>query len=820
VSPGLERIGAILDSLRVGIVAVDASGNIELQNAEASRILGVSAKLARGAPLSRVLGDAHPAVALVARALEAQREVAAHACALPRRGLGEPPVVDLSASPIGVGDDFEGVVLTLHDRTTGLELQALLDQRTRSEVFTQLAAGIAHEVRNPLGGIRGAAELLLGKLDDEALRRYPELIAEESERIRRLLDDLAELTAGGELQRRPINVHRVLDDLLELQRHDAAWREIELVREYDPSMQRRAGDVGHGAARRSHALREPLPGFRRRAGAGARRLARGRGRRSRHPGGRPAPCLHPLLHATRARQRARTRHRSALDRAPRRTAPARKPPRRGHARARDASATESTMSRILVADDESSIRFVLREALEDRGHEVIEAEDGEEARRRLSAEPLDIAFLDIRMPGASGLDLLAEVVARGTEAPVVVIITAQNTFENAIEAMKRGAFDYLTKPFGLAQVHALVEKALRQRSLRSEVAELRRRVGEVFRAGEALVGRSDAMVETFKTIGRVAASEAAVLIRGESGTGKELIARAIHYHSARREGPFVAVNMSAIPSELVEAELFGHERGAFTGATQARPGRFREAAGGTVLLDEIGDLSLPLQAKLLRVLQEREVTPLGGERSVAIDVRILAATHQNLEEAVRAGGFREDLYFRLNVVPIHVVPLRERREDIAVLVHHFVERFSRELGVRRRWPTEDALQALAAHDWPGNVRELENVLKRGLVLASGDVLTDEDLELAARPEPGEAGDWAEQARRELAGLLDAPEDAGTRPYWSFVNRLERTIIREALVRCGGNQIRAARRLGINRNTLRKKVQELGIALPEPDDRSA
>ncbi len=468
------------------------------------------------------------------------------------------------------------------------------------------------------------------------------------------------------------------------------------------------------------------------------------------------------------------------------------------------------MSRILIADDESSIRFVLREFLE-VDHEIVEAEDGERARELLLSDKFDMAFLDIRMPGASGLDLLDEVQARGNSGPLIVIITAQNTFDNAIEAMKRGAFDYLTKPFDLKEVEALVEKARQLRSLRGEVAELRRKVGDAFRGGEVLVGESPAMLETFKTIGRVAMSDAAVLVLGESGTGKELVARAIHYHSRRREGNFVAVNMSALPSELIEAELFGHEKGAFTGAVESRTGRFREAEGGTLLLDEIGDLPPALQAKLLRVLQEKEVTPLGSKRSVPIDVRILAATHQDLEKLVEQKRFREDLYFRLNVVPIRIAPLRERRKDVPVLAQHFIERFSDELGVPQRWPTEAAINQLQDHSWPGNVRELENVIKRALVLSSGDVLTPEDIAHATEVSRATSTDWTKLARREFAEALDELGDTEeTGPYWSFVERLERSVISEAFERSGGNQIQAARLLGINRNTLRKKIGELGI----------
>ena len=481
------------------------------------------------------------------------------------------------------------------------------------------------------------------------------------------------------------------------------------------------------------------------------------------------------------------------------------------------------MSRILIADDEPSIRLVLRDALEGAGHEVVEAADGNVARELLSAQPIDLALLDLRMPGPSGLELLDELRNRGAEAPPVVIMTAQNTFENAVEAMKRGAFDYLTKPFELPQLEALIEKVRQQRSLRGEVTALRRRVGEAFRSGEVLVGRTPEMLELFKTIGRVAASDAAVLILGESGTGKEVVARALHYHSRRREGPFVAVNMTALPSELIEAELFGPERGAYTGAVEARVGRFREAQGGTLLLDEIGDLPLPLQAKLLRVLQERVVSPLGGRQAIPIDVRILASTHRDLEALVREGRFREDLYFRLNVVPLRVAPLRERKDDIHHLVAHFVERFADELGVPRRWPSEAALARLQSRAWPGNVRELENAIKRALVLAAGPVLTPEDIDQAtAASHAPSTSDWAELARRELvlsfASGPEAGEEDGARgPYWSFVSRLERAIIREALSHSRGNRIQAARLLGINRNTLSKKIAELGIGTPDGSD---
>ncbi len=449
------------------------------------------------------------------------------------------------------------------------------------------------------------------------------------------------------------------------------------------------------------------------------------------------------------------------------------------------------MSRILVADDESSIRFVLRETLEGGGHEVLEAVDGAEARRLLADERIDFAFLDIRMPGASGLELLDELSARGTDSPVVVIMTAQNTFENAIEAMKRGAFDYVTKPFDLAQIEAVVAKALRQRELRSEVASLRRRVGDVFRAGEALIGFTQAMVETYKTIGRVAQTEAIVLIRGESGTGKELVARAIHYHSRRHEGAFVAVNMSALPSDLIEAELFGHEKGAFTGAINARAGRFRDARGGTLLLDEIGDLPPNLQAKLLRVLQEYEFEPVGSSRSERVDTRIVAATNQNLAELIRERRFRQDLYFRLSVVEIEVPPLRQRRDDISLLVEHF-------LHVQRRGHpdlegiSEGAMKRLTEYEWPGNVRELENLVERTALLRCEGWITEDDLPRhMVGPQP-------------LVERFALPPDGVD--FSAIVDDFENELIRQALDATGWNKKQAAELLGLKRTTLVEKIR--------------
>ncbi len=468
--------------------------------------------------------------------------------------------------------------------------------------------------------------------------------------------------------------------------------------------------------------------------------------------------------------------------------------------------------RILIADDESSIRFVVTETLEAEGYEVVQAEDGRAALDALAAGGIDLAFLDIRMPGPSGLELLERVQGMGAKT-AVVIITAQNTFDHAVEAMKNGALDYLVKPFRMGEVRALADKALRVRALEAEVRELRREVGRPAPPGEQMVGRSHALLEIFKTVGRVAARDVPVLVTGESGTGKELVARAIHGASARSERPFVPVNTAAIPRELLESELFGHERGAFTGAIAARLGRFREASGGPLFLDEIGDMPLELQAKLLRVLQSDEVTPVGGSQAERVDVRVVAATHRDLDAAVRGGDFREDLLYRLRVVPLHIPPLRERREDIPILAEHFVSRYADTLATGRRVLSEDALARLGGFDWPGNVRELENAVKRALVLSHGDVLGPEDFDFLVSPSTGsqEAPELSSVVEREVEIALGQPEPCEV--YRDLLERVERPLLETVLARTDGNQIRAAALLGINRNTLRKKIGELGIRVP-------
>jgi len=473
----------------------------------------------------------------------------------------------------------------------------------------------------------------------------------------------------------------------------------------------------------------------------------------------------------------------------------------------------SHVGKILVADDEESIRWVLATALTSEGHTVEQADSSEVALHRLGDGHFDLAFVDIKMPGLDGLSLLSQARAAGVSTPII-IITAQNTMVNAIEAMKRGAYDYLTKPFDIEEVRLLVQRVLEMRRQAADLTRLEEQTRRRFELGVEIIGKTPAMQEIFKTIGRVAHTDATVLIQGESGTGKELIARAIHSHSPRWSGPFVARNCSAVPRDLLESELFGHERGAFTGATEQRAGVFEIAQGGTLFLDEIGDMPLELQAKLLRVVQERELTRIGGREVIKVDCRIIAATNQDLERAVQQGRFREDLYFRLKVVPITVPPLRQRRGDIPELVAYFIEKVNREMATTITGVSPEAQAVLNTHDWPGNVRELENTLVRAAVLAPGPTLMPRDLALAARDTTVAVYDdlsLEEVVRLKLKEYFRQTRDVEPTDLYSLImERVERPLIELTLDRTRGNQLKAATILGINRNTLHKKITELKI----------
>ncbi len=456
------------------------------------------------------------------------------------------------------------------------------------------------------------------------------------------------------------------------------------------------------------------------------------------------------------------------------------------------------MAKILVAEDERNLREGIAEAFRDAGHEVIEAEDGLAACRLVEDQVFDLVITDYKMPGADGLELIRRA-AMVNEATAVIMITAYGTVESAVRAMRMGAYYYIQKPFNLEELELKADRALKHRRMMSRLAELDRR--EVVYRYDDIVGESPAMKRVFEIVSKVAPSNATVLVLGETGTGKELVAQAIHRNSTRRDGPFVKVNCAALPENLLESELFGHERGAFTGADRQRVGRFELASGGTLFLDEIGTMSAGTQAKVLRVLQEREFERLGGTRTIRADVRILAATNRDLEEAVETGEFREDLYYRLNVVTIRMPPLRERKEDIVPLARHFLQRFAFDLKKNIRGLSPAAIRVLQRHNWPGNIRELENTIERAVLMADGEVLEPEDLTLGGHGgEPGE-----ERARR--SSILRLPAEG------IGLEELERMAIIEALKMNDWVQKDAAAFLGISSRVMNYKIQKYEITHP-------
>ncbi len=471
------------------------------------------------------------------------------------------------------------------------------------------------------------------------------------------------------------------------------------------------------------------------------------------------------------------------------------------------------MARLLLVDDDAGFREGLAETLGDLGHQTVEVASGEDALQRLGAAggeecgKFDAVFLDLRMPGADGLATLRRLHADHPacrELPVI-ILTAYADSANTIAAMKLGAFDHLAKPVSREQVSAVLGRALgRPRTLPGAPALAEGAQGAGREEDEdRLIGACPAMRAVQKLIGMAAPSEATVLVQGETGTGKEEVARALHRHSGRAQRPLVAVNCAAIPAELLESELFGHVKGAFTGAASSRVGRFREADGGTLFLDEIGDMSPPMQAKILRALQERAVIPVGASGPMAVDARIVAATHRDLIALVKAGTFREDLYYRLNVVRVVLPPLRERGADILVLAEHFLRRL---VPAEPKRLSPAAAQALLAYAWPGNVRELRNVLQAAIVTVRGVVLDDADL-----PLPATTGAPSGGFEESLDALL-------TLPWAEATARLERALLGRALRSAGGNRAEAARRLGIHRQFLYAKLKEHGLGPDEPTNR--
>ncbi|MBI2199536.1 MAG: sigma-54-dependent Fis family transcriptional regulator [Candidatus Rokubacteria bacterium] len=455
-----------------------------------------------------------------------------------------------------------------------------------------------------------------------------------------------------------------------------------------------------------------------------------------------------------------------------------------------------TEPRVLVVDDEKSMRELLAITLERQGYEVSVAEDGEVAIQAVRRDGFDVIITDLRMPNADGLQVL-RAAKEHTPETVVIVITAVGSTETAVEAMKLGAYDYITKPFKLDEIHVIIRRALERKRLRDENLYLRKQL-ETQHRFDNIVGKSARMAEIFDTIRKIADSPSTVMVSGESGTGKELVARAIHFNSQRRSKPFVSVNCGAIPEALMESELFGHVKGAFTGAVANKVGLFSAAEAGTLFLDEITEIPTLLQVKLLRAIQEREVRRVGDTRDLRVDVRLIAASNRELEQAVSEGVLREDLFYRLNVIPIHLPPLRERREDIALLVAHFLQKFGRQLNKDVRGVTPEALAILERYHWPGNIRELENVLERAIVLGGGEVLGADALPESVRRE------------RPMKALeVDLPEDG--MDLEATLDALEGRYLQRALDRSGGVQTKAAELLRMTFRQFRYKLQKHNMA---------
>ncbi|MCY1078584.1 sigma-54-dependent transcriptional regulator [Archangium lansingense] len=464
------------------------------------------------------------------------------------------------------------------------------------------------------------------------------------------------------------------------------------------------------------------------------------------------------------------------------------------------------MAKILVIDDEANLRKVLAAILRRDGFDVTVAVDGEQGLAEFNKNGADIVVTDLVMPKAGGMEVLRSVNAANPDVPVI-IITAHGTVDSAVEAIKAGAFDYITKPFDQAELSAVIAKAAKahdvaQRSVRADA-----------KARAAIIGESPQLQEVFKIIDKVADTPSTVLINGESGTGKELIASALHGASSRRDKPFIKINCAAIPHNLLESELFGYERGAFTGAVTSKPGRFELADGGTLFLDEIGEIPVEMQVKLLRALQEGEFERVGGIKTTRVDVRLIAATNRDLQAEIETGRFRKDLYYRLAVVPIVLPPLRERRADIPTLAGHFVEKYNRKLNKKIEGISDDAMALLQAYSWPGNIRELENLIERVLLFADGPFITAKDL-----PEPVRQGPATAAPALSAAHLEASTGEGGLKDIVRMkAAELEKDLITKALEETGGNVTRAARLLQISRKSLQTKMKEFGLRDTTPPD---
>ena len=730
---------AVLNALPLPVIVVGADGRISDANVAAETFFEVSVLLLRRYALRDLVPFGSPLLALVEQVRTRGAAVNEYKVDLSTPRTPGERLVDLYVAPLPERDGH--VVVMLQGRTIADKMDRQLTHRGAARSVIALAAMLAHEIKNPLSGIRGAAQLLEQSAGDDD-RTLTRLICDEADRIVKLVDRMEVFADERPVERQPVNIHAVLEHVKKLA-HSGFARHIRFVEDYDPSLppvlrQPRPARAGvpqpHQECRRSDrrrgGRRDPpdhgVPPRRAAVPAGLQdaRLAadgilrpRQRSGRARRP---DAASVRSVRHHQAERKRARARDGRQDRRGSR---------RRGRMRvavaAHDLSRVDAEICRrrpaavrcclkgspkmpagsILVADDDAAIRTVLNQALSRAGYEVRSTGNAATLWRWVSQGDGDLVITDVVMPDENAFDLLPRIKKLRPDLPVVVM-SAQNTFMTAIRASERGAYEYLPKPFDLKELIAIVGRALAEPKERSRPATAAEEFESI-----PLVGRSPAMQEIYRLLARLMQTDLTVMISGESGTGKELVARALHDYGKRRSGPFVAINMAAIPRDLIESELFGHEKGAFTGATTRSAGRFEQAEGGTLFLDEIGDMPMEAQTRLLRVLQQGEYTTVGGRTPIKTDVRIIAASNKDLRQLIQQGLFREDLYFRLNVVPLRLPPLRERTEDVPDLIRHFFTQAERE-GLPPKQIDVAAIERLKRYRWPGNVRELENLARR------------------------------------------------------------------------------------------------------------
>ncbi len=802
----------IVQSVASGLLTFDRRGTVTSANRTAEALCGRRETEIRGARWEALFPDAPPFPTIWGD-LESGGARRARSETHLARPDGSRMAVGMSLSFLRRG---RGAICSFQDLTEIKRMEEQVRQADRLAAIGRLAAGLAHEIRNPIGSIRGSVEVLRGSLNPQGDdRRLMDIVLRESDRLDAIIRDFLQFSRPPHLVRVPTDLSGMLDEiLLMLSNHGRR-----------PGCGDSAGadPPGHLRANRQSRRRplagapgalEPVP-QRRRGDAAGRRAARGRarrdagngtvhgaghrrGHRGRHHGCRAHPGLRALLHDEAPGHRARAGHRAPHRRGSRRRDAGAERALPGHP-VHDLTARERgvrpVIERVLVVDDDQSLREFLTITLGREGFEVVAAASGPEALRAMAETPADLALVDLKMPGMDGLETLRRL-KELSETVAVVIVTAFATTETAIQALKEGAYDYLIKPFKIDELKLVVRKALEERRLRWENQRLRREVELRYTLGN-MVGKSTKVQELFSTISRLAESRATVLLTGESGTGKTLLAKTIHFNSSRKNGPFVAVNCAAIPSELMESELFGHVRGAFTGAIANKQGLFETADGGTLLLDEISEMSTHLQAKLLRVLEDKEIRPVGGTKAVRVEVRIVAATNRDLAQAMARGTFREDLFYRLNVISVALPSLRERREDIPLLANHFLQKFTELAAAPAKVLSPEALACLEAYAWPGNIRELENVIERAVTLEPGPIIRPESLPESLR-----------RPRAPDAFHVDFPAEG--LDLDKLMEQIERDLIRRALERVDGVQSRAAQLLGTGFRSFRYRLQKYGM----------